>query len=301
MKTVILTLFTIAMLHSPAAAQRYDDGAKVSFGVFYSSLGHYGEWISVGASAYAWRPGRVERDWRPYSVGHWGWTDDGWYWMSDEPWGWATYHYGRWYYDDYYGWLWIPGYEWAPAWVEWRYGNDCVGWAPLGPYAVFSLNFGIYYRTRWVTPYNYWCFVDWRYINTPSVGRYIYRSDNNRRYVGVTRGAGSVRYNGGRIVSRGPEPGLAERRANIRLRTAEIVDVHEASERGVVRSDGGERIEAYRPRIDERSINDQRPEKVREGGRAISLDMKYTTIRSQELDRQTGRDLRRAEERTRNP
>ncbi len=91
--------------------------------------------------------------------GRWIWTDDGWYWASDEPWGWAAYHYGRWYYDDYYGWIWIPGYDWAPAWVEWRYGGDYIGWAPLGPYAVFSVSFGIHYRNHWVTPHHWWSFV----------------------------------------------------------------------------------------------------------------------------------------------
>jgi hypothetical protein len=111
-------------------------GFGVSFGVFYSSLTPYGEWISIGADVYGWRPHHVAAGWRPYTVGRWIWTDDGWYWASDEPWGWAAYHYGRWHYDDYYGWIWIPGYDWAPAWVEWRYGGDYVGWAPLGPYAV---------------------------------------------------------------------------------------------------------------------------------------------------------------------
>jgi hypothetical protein len=60
-------------------------------------------------------------------------TDSGWYWVSTEQWGWATYHYGRWDYDSYYGWVWVPGTEWAPSWVEWRQGDDYVGWAPLPP------------------------------------------------------------------------------------------------------------------------------------------------------------------------
>ncbi|MDH3252253.1 MAG: hypothetical protein OEM41_05630, partial [Ignavibacteria bacterium] len=243
MKRIIITLFAIASLHSLSAAQ----GTTVSFGVFYSSLGHHGEWISVSPSVYAWRPSHVVNGWRPYTAGRWAWTDEGWYWLSDEPWGWATYHYGRWYYDDYYGWIWLPGYEWAPAWVEWRYGGDYIGWAPLGPYAVFSINFGIYYRTRWSTPHYYWSFVDCRYITSPSMHRYVYRSKDNTRLIGRTRGAGSVRYNGGRVVTRGPERDYVERRANIRLQSAEIVDVREEAKGGLVRSDGRERIEAYRP------------------------------------------------------
>src|SRR5512141_1784861 len=86
----------------------------LSSGVFYSSLEPYGEWISVDAGLYAWRPVGVSPDWRPYSNGQWLWSDDGWYWASEEPWAWATYHYGRWYFDDYYGWVWVPGYDWAP-------------------------------------------------------------------------------------------------------------------------------------------------------------------------------------------
>ena len=54
------------------------------------------------------------RDWRPYCNGHWERTEDGWYWVSDEPWGWATYHYGRWDFDPAIGWYWVPQTQWAP-------------------------------------------------------------------------------------------------------------------------------------------------------------------------------------------
>ena len=66
------------------------------------------------------------------------WTDSGWYWVSDEPWAWATYHYGRWDYDSYYGWVWVPDTEWGPSWVEWREGDEYVGWAPLPPGARYG-------------------------------------------------------------------------------------------------------------------------------------------------------------------
>ncbi|HZR19586.1 MAG TPA: DUF6600 domain-containing protein, partial [Verrucomicrobiae bacterium] len=52
---------------------------------------------------------------------------------SDEPWGWACFHYGQWVYDPSYGWVWLPGTEWAPAWVVWRQAPDYIGWAPCGP------------------------------------------------------------------------------------------------------------------------------------------------------------------------
>jgi hypothetical protein len=80
-----------------------------------------------------WRPCGVEQGWRPYYHGSWTWTEDGWFWVTDEPWGWATYHYGRWLFDGAYGWVWVPGRAWAPAWVAWRWDRSAVGWAPLPP------------------------------------------------------------------------------------------------------------------------------------------------------------------------
>src|SRR5690606_38177529 len=32
-----------------------------------------------------------------------------------------------------HGWVWVPGDEWAPAWVSWRESGDTIGWAPLPP------------------------------------------------------------------------------------------------------------------------------------------------------------------------
>ncbi len=63
--------------------------------------------------------------------------------MSEEPFGWATYHYGRWVRLRRVGWVWVPGDEWAPAWVSWRTSKDYVGWAPLPPEARFDRRSGI--------------------------------------------------------------------------------------------------------------------------------------------------------------
>ena len=32
----------------------------------------------------------------PTPIGRWDWTDDGWYWVSEDPWSCACYHYGSW-------------------------------------------------------------------------------------------------------------------------------------------------------------------------------------------------------------
>ncbi len=126
-------------------------GASVSFDTFREGLAPYGDWENVGSYGPVWRP-RVAAGWRPYYYGRWTWTDEGWLWVSDEPWGWGPYHYGRWGWDASYGWFWVPGYQWAPAWVTWRYSADVVGWAPLGP--GWSL-----YATAYPAFYNWWTFV----------------------------------------------------------------------------------------------------------------------------------------------
>ncbi|HUI10018.1 MAG TPA: DUF6600 domain-containing protein [Bacteroidota bacterium] len=279
MKTIMALGVLLILASAPALSQEDAD-----MGMFYSSLGSEGEWIPVDGGNYVWHPAGVDPDWRPYTDGHWVWTDDGWYWASEEPWAWATYHYGRWYFDDTYGWVWMPGYEWAPAWVEWRYGDDCIGWAPLSPYAVFSVNWGVHYRRYWATPYYYWSFVDCRYMGYGDIHRYIYRTSDNTRFIGRTRTAGSVRYDGGRIVTRGPERGYVEQRGGVSIPRASLVDVRERGEAGVMREPGGERIGVYRPRIEagSRAVPAVRPDRVRAEDHPMNFDMRGTDIRRTE-------------------
>src|SRR5215813_6176294 len=112
--------------------------AQVSVSVeFRTALEPYGRWERHARWGEIWIPANRPRDWRPYTVGHWVYTDDwGWYWIEDEEeaaWGLVTYHYGRWVYDDEWRWAWVPAAEWGPGWVQWRRSRDVVGWAPLPP------------------------------------------------------------------------------------------------------------------------------------------------------------------------
>ena len=105
-------------------------------------LGDYGEWVYTHKYGYVWRPYRSSlspyADWSPYRYGHWRWIPPfGWTWVNDEPWGWATYHWGRWVWDDGY-WYWTPyGYYryrrswWQPAYVYITIFNNNVCWYPL--------------------------------------------------------------------------------------------------------------------------------------------------------------------------
>lgn len=114
-----------------------------------------GEWIYTRKYGYVWRPysSAVSRyaNWSPYRYGHWRWVPAfGWTWVNDEPWGWATYHYGRWIWDN-GGWVWTPyGYYrysrswWSPALVVMTIYNSNICWYPL-PYSYAYYNYNYYY------------------------------------------------------------------------------------------------------------------------------------------------------------
>ena len=149
-----------------AAAQE-----TIDIDTFYDELDPYGEWVWHPRYGYVWLPEDVSPRWRPYTVGRWTYTDEyGWYWDSNEPFAWAVYHYGRWGYDEDYGWFWVPGDTWAPAWVQWRYSDDYVGWAPVGP-GRQGYAYGV--------PVNYeppiaesWVFVQPRYMTSRVISHY---------------------------------------------------------------------------------------------------------------------------------
>jgi len=145
---------------SPAVAQVPED-AQIA-------LEDYGAWRPHPRFGEVWVPRGVPPDWRPYQYGHWVYTDEwGWYWVSDDveaDWGWVVYHYGRWAFEPGFGWFWVPGDEWAPAWVNWRYGDEYVGWAPLPPDELID---------RFETEPTYWVFVPSRFIAAPRLRTYI--------------------------------------------------------------------------------------------------------------------------------
>jgi hypothetical protein len=134
-------------------------GAQIDVSYFYDNLSSDGEWIQEPNYGWCWTPYDMPADWRPYYDGHWEYTDYGWSWASNESFGWATYHYGRWAFDDSYGWVWVPGTEWAPAWVAWRYSDEYVGWAPLPPSAGWDNSVGLRFADANSIRSDDWCFV----------------------------------------------------------------------------------------------------------------------------------------------
>jgi hypothetical protein len=141
MQKTLFLLATALLIHLGAVKTQAAPNISVDF--FYDQLGDYGDWVEVGDYGYGWQPRDADPDWRPYSDGRWAYTEAGWTWLSEEPYGWAVYHYGRWAQIEHKGWVWIPGTEWAPAWVSWRRSPQHVGWAPLPPEASFRRSVGI--------------------------------------------------------------------------------------------------------------------------------------------------------------
>lgn len=151
----------LALIWIAPAETKAETPPGVSFQVFYDELMPYGDWVKDARYGYIWLPA-VYDDFHPYGTnGHWVMTGYGNTWVSDYDWGWATFHYGRWYFDDHYrSWAWIPDYEWGPAWVDWRTGGGYYGWAPMGPGFTVSVRINM--------PTFYWVFVP--------QNRFVYRN-----------------------------------------------------------------------------------------------------------------------------
>ena len=140
---------TAAETPPPATETATVQPVEVTQNYFYDTLSPYGGWVDVDGYGLCWQPTVVVNDsgWQPYCEhGHWVYTDDGWYWLSDYSWGGTAFHYGRWFHDPRHGWCWWPDTVWAPSWVCWRYSDDYCGWAPLPPRCVFREGVGIVYN-----------------------------------------------------------------------------------------------------------------------------------------------------------
>jgi hypothetical protein len=128
----LLLLSTIFVVLFFAAPGRAGVDVSVGIGANFSELNEYGEWVHVEGLGRVWRP-YADEGWRPFTYGRWVYSNDGWLWDSDEPFGWIVCHYGNWYEDEDRGWVWMPGYEWSPARVEWYVTDNEIAWAPKFP------------------------------------------------------------------------------------------------------------------------------------------------------------------------
>lgn len=191
-------------LQRPAPANERPTG---SYSTFYTKLEPHGDWRETSDYGYVWQPREAQsRNWRPYTNGHWVYTDVGWTWVSEEPFGWATYHYGRWTRLRNIGWVWVPGDEWAPAWVSWRKSDDYVGWAPLPPEARFDRRSGIH---NWSDSYydvgpDQYSFVATREFGGERMQRSVVPSERNITIINQTTNVTNITYSNTTVVNQGP-------------------------------------------------------------------------------------------------
>ena len=250
----------------------------VSFQVFYDELAPYGDWVMDPNQGYIWLP-YAEQGFHPYgSNGHWAMTTYGNTWVSYYDWGWAPFHYGRWYFDNYYqSWAWVPGYEWGPAWVNWRTGGGYYGWAPLAP--GFSINVAVN------LPSFYFVFIPKNRIYHQYAHRYYAPYRNRVRiYNQTTIINNTVIYNNNRYVA-GPNRREIER---VTRRTVPVYQV-QASDRAGRAAVSRNSISLYRPELENsRSRNTEaRPSRVLDANTARSA-------RSQAADRSVSNGSRSA-------
>jgi hypothetical protein len=240
-----LSMLACAEMEYSARANYPVGPVSAELGIFYDDLAPYGSWVTVAGYGEVWVP-RVSQWWRPYTEGHWVFSDDGWTWIADEPWGWAPFHYGRWYVDSRWGWAWVPGRVWAPAWVAWRSGGAHVGWAPLPPQARWEggAEFGVgsFDFDAYIAP-QHWSFVEERYITAPAIREYLVPSVRSVSYVRVTNNITNYTVVDSRIVNRGLDVSHVER---VTQHAVPRYQFHDRSGPGATTASEG-RVWIYRP------------------------------------------------------
>jgi len=234
----------------------YDDvspGPDVSY--FYDYLSPYGIWVFNPPYGHVWIPRDVPYGWRPYTRGHWVWTDYGWMWRSRIIWGWAPFHYGRWGWERNLGWFWVPGTIWGPGWVTWRSSNLYIGWAPLPPGVRFVSGIGIR-RTAFSIPASHWIFVDGNYFLDTSLHLHIFPYERNRTIIRYTVHKTNIYDRNNRVVNEGIGFDNVQRITKKRISKYELRDTNKPELRRI----GAGQLEVHRPKI--RKSTAAKPKKV---------------------------------------
>ena len=251
--TAAFALAGCASTEPDTYSSSYDElaNAPADVSYFYDALAPYGEWVQLPPYGWAWCPYDTPVGWRPYSVGYWTDTDNGWMWISDDPWGWAPYHYGRWAFNTTYGWIWIPGDVWAPAWVAWRYGDGWVGWAPLPPEVGWQAGVGLdltsYDLDQGIAP-DRWSFVHDRDLLNTRVRTRVLPLSKNVTLVRVTKNVTNYAVLQDRPVDRGVDPQLIHSVVGRPIPRYRVIEA-QAPDRDRAAVIRGDQISVYRPAV----------------------------------------------------
>ena len=137
--------------------------------------------------------------------------------------------------------MWIPGNEWAPAWVSWRGSGEYYGWAPLGPQV--SVNVAL---SSYNPPPNYWNFVPRQYIGNPGWHNYYVNENRNVTIISNTTiinnysGTDRNRY----AYAPGPDPNEVRRVSGNNFSTVQLREANTPGERI-----SGSQYVIYHPRV----------------------------------------------------
>ncbi len=279
--TLLVTLFTFS-------AQRAH--AEVSLDFFYDSLADDGDWFQADDYGYCWQPHDVGPDWSPYTDGYWTYTDAGWTWVSYESYGWATYHYGRWTRLRERGWVWVPGYEWGPAWVSWRSNDDYVGWAPLPARAVVRVGFSIGREVDEdydIGP-SYYSFAPCRRFGSPSLRQVIVDRSENVTIINQTTNITNITYRDNIVYNGGPDYDRVNRRSERpieRLQLERITHMDNARDNRFARSENG-RLSVVAPAVVpvEQKL---RPRNIKASLGKVQHDNGWSSVRDAQLAQRT--------------
>jgi len=249
--------------------------ADVSYQEFYTALSPYGQWVDDPQYGTVWVPDNQNTNFRPYYTGgHWAMSDDGdntWISDDDVPWGWAAYHYGRWTYNSYYNWVWVPGYQWAPAWVTWRSGETACGWAPLAPGLSVGVSNGC--------PDSWWVFVGYNNLYNGGYINFWRDPGNNAFYLKNTTFIKGVHTDHNAHVHYFSGPSAA----GIERVTHRPVQIYHLSSAGSPRDGNlrGQTINVYRPNLRSSSPYTAHPPSIIQANRLVSRPQEVTGINRQ--------------------
>ncbi len=274
----LLSIMGFALTIVPANRAK---AQEVSIDYFYDQLAPYGHWENVDVYGWVWKPYRTQPGWRPYSDGYWVYTEYGWTYQADNDWGWAAYHYGRWAYLDYYGWVWVPGTEWAPAWVAWRNDDNYIGWAPLPPQVewragvgLHSPNFNIDVDINWSN----WSFVEVNHFDDPRVGIYIQSPARNVTFMRRTHDITRYDYVNQRIINHCIDADRWEHVYHRPLVRYSVVEAPSCRKVGIDRTPGRPEVRVYRPQF--QSQQHQASPRQMENRNDLSSTRRYDKERS---------------------
>ncbi len=279
------------------AQQQARTEQKLDF--FYDALDPHGDWVELDRYGYCWQP-TAARDpgWRPYLDGHWVYTNYGWTWTTQEPFGWATYHYGRWTRVRSLGWVWVPGSEWAPAWVSWRSSDRYVGWAPLPPEAHSGSGFNAGVDSYYDIGPGTYNFVEVETMGAPTYLGRVVEPERNITVINQTTNVTNITYqrvdNHTVLFNDGPQ--FADIEQHSKVRRMELERVSQAPLAGQQR---GNVLQLLAPFILSAAKPAGKPTKVREQVRSAEVERGWSGDTSADVTRvreQQKQEARKAEQ-----